>query len=295
MSNTLKPINKQAAIDKAFIKTVYTARDSIITQLSDINVTCHIDQAVILGSGLSGLELEGFSRLAIIDYQNIEGLPTSTAPSHAGKLELVSNGIKTIALCSGRQHLYEGYSAQEVCTLVYVLSTLGVHTLFITNAAGALNPEYQPGDIMLINDHINFTGHNPLIGQNQHFGLTFPDMSQAYDTQLANKLRESASSQALNLQEGIYIGVSGPSLETSAERRMFRGFGADAVGMSTVLEVIAAKHVGLQVTGLSAITNLALGDEHQKPDTIEEVLAHAALAGKKIKALLEDLLSQSQC
>lgn len=250
----------------------------------------HIDQAVILGSGLSGLDLAGFESVAKIDYQNIDGLPQSTAPSHTGMLELVSNGSKTIALCSGRQHLYEGYTAQEVCTLVYALSALGTHTLVVTNAAGALNPDYKPGDVMLINDHINFTGQNPVIGQDEHFGITFPDMSQAYQKSLAENAHSAAKQHSITLHSGVYMGVTGPSLETSAERRMFRLMGADAIGMSTVLEVIAANHAGMNVLGLSAITNLALGNEDQEPDTIEEVLAHAAIAGAKIKRLLEDVL-----
>lgn len=250
-----------------------------------------IDQAVILGSGLSGLNLAGFNSIAKINYLDIDGLPKSTAPSHAGELELVSNGKKTVALCSGRQHLYEGYSAQEVCTLTYALSTLGTNSLVVTNAAGALNPTYRPGDVMLINDHINFTGCNPVIGQDEQFGITFPDMSQAYNKALSSQAQTVARQESITLHSGVYMGVTGPSLETSAERRMFRTLGADAVGMSTVLEVIAANHTGMQVLGLSAITNLALGDDNQEPDTIEDVLAHAAVAGAKIKAILEGVLS----
>jgi len=269
-----------------FKDRVFAARESIA-----LHYDGHIDQAVILGSGMSGLNLDGFDTIAKIDYATIEGLPQSTAPSHAGVLELVSNGSRTVALCSGRQHLYEGYSAREVCTMVYTLKTLGTHTLIVTNAAGALNPDYRPGDVMLIDDHINFTGHNPVIGQDERFGPTFPDMSQAYSMPLGHQIEMIAKNSAsLTLHRGVYIGVTGPSLETSAERRMFRGFGADAVGMSTVLEVIAANHVSMNVVGLSAITNMAVGDANQKPDTIEEVLAHASIAGAKIQFLLEGLL-----
>ncbi len=268
-----------------FKKTVSSVSNSI-SQVCDHT----IDQAVILGSGLSGLSLTGFETIAKISYLDIKGLPKSTAPSHKGKLELVSNGSTTIALCSGRQHLYEGYSAQEVCILIYALSTLGTRSLFVTNAAGALNPEYCPGDVMLIDDHINFTGHNPLIGQDEQFGITFPDMSQAYNKSLSHHAKAAANRKSITLHCGVYMGVTGPSLETSAERRMFRTLGADAVGMSTVLEVIAANHTAMNVLGLSAITNLALGDENQKPDTIEEVLAHAATAGAKIKCILEGVL-----
>lgn len=270
-----------------FKNRVFSARDSIKAHLALNNAKDHIDLAVVLGSGLSYLSLAGFERVCTIPYQDIQGLPKSTAPSHAGQLEIISDGKKSLALCAGRHHLYEGYSAQEVCILTYVLSELGASTMIFTNAAGALNSDYRPGDVMMINDHINFTGQNPIIGQDNEFGLTFPDMSQAYHSNLATKLRESAFSSDITLHEGIYIGVTGPSLETSAERRMFKTWGADVVGMSTVLEVIAANHAGMNVIGLSAITNLALGDAEQKPDTIEEVLEKAAVAGRKIKKMLE--------
>ncbi len=273
---------------QAFKQNVESAQRSIRSQFGD-----SIEQAVILGSGLSGLELNGFDKVGDIEYQQIEGLPQSTAPSHKGLLELVSNGTKTIALCSGRQHLYEGYSAQEVCTMIYALGQLGTNSLVVTNAAGALNPNYRPGDVMLINDHINFTGQNPVIGQAEDFGVRFPDMSTAYSKTLSGSAFSAAEKNGTSLHSGIYIGVTGPSLETSAERRMFRTLGADAVGMSTVLEVIAANHIGMDVLGLSAITNLALGDANQQPDTIEEVLANASLAGQKIKSILETVLAQN--
>ncbi|MBX2848228.1 MAG: purine-nucleoside phosphorylase [Acidiferrobacterales bacterium] len=268
-----------------FKDQVFSARDSIFSQFDG-----QIDQAIILGSGLSSLDLAGFDTLTTINYADIQGLPPSTAPSHVGQLRLISNGRKTIALCKGRQHLYEGYSAQQVCTMVYALSTLGAHTLVVTNASGALNAEYRPGDVMLISDHINMTGQNPVIGQDERFGITFPDMSQAYCKQLSGLAYRTAKDMNIKLHSGVYMGVTGPSLETSAERRMFRTMGADAIGMSTVLEVIGANHCGMNVLGLSAITNLALGDEHQKPDTIEEVLAHASIAGAKIKSILEKVL-----
>ena len=245
-----------------------------------------IDTAVVLGSGLSGLDVSGFESVSSIDYVDIDGLPKATAPSHKGTIDIVSNGKINIALCSGRHHLYEGYSAQEITTLAYLMSVLGTNHFIVTNAAGALNPDFKPGDVMLIDDHINFTGANPVIGQDNHFGITFPDMSEAYCSSINSNIEKIAAANNIDLKRGIYIGVTGPSLETSAERRMFRMFGADAVGMSTVLEVIAANHAGMKVTGLSAITNLALGDADQQPDTIEEVLANAAIAGEKIKILL---------
>lgn len=274
---------------ESFKNNIHLAKNSIQARFEG-----HIDQAVILGSGLSGLELDGFSTLSSIKYADIEGLPKSTAPSHTGVLEIVSNGHSTIALCSGRQHLYEGYSAQEVCSLVYTLNTLGTHHLILTNASGSLNPDFLPGEVMLIKDHINFTGQNPLIGQDDTFGIRFPDMSQAYNLKLGQLAIDAAKEKGLSLHQGVYAGVSGPSLETSAERRMLRILGGDAVGMSTVLEVLAANHCGMKVLGLSAICNMALGDENQQLDTIEQVLANAAIAGTKIKIILELILSRKR-
>lgn len=250
-----------------------------------------IDCSIILGSGLSGVSLAGFETLISIDYKEIDGLPLATAPSHKGEIRIINNGKKTVALCSGRHHLYEGYSAQEVTTLVYTLAQLGSKELIITNAAGALNPDFKPGDVMLIEDHINFTGHNPVRGQDERFGVIFPDMSKAYNAEQIQHAKVAAQKHNVNLHTGIYIGVVGPSLETSAERRMMRSFGADAVGMSTVLESIAANHCGMQVLGLSAITNLALGNADQQPDTIEKVLENAAIAGEGIKKILKEILA----
>lgn len=255
-----------------------------------------IDTAIILGSGLSGLSIPNSQDVYREDYKNIAGLVASTAPSHTGELRIISttndhNDETTVAICAGRQHLYEGYSPQEVCILIYMLSQLGCQNLIITNAAGALNPEYQPGDIMLIDDHINFTGQNPLIGQDDTFGMRFPDMSEAYQRTLFNQAHQIAQDIDVRHHLGVYAGVTGPSLETSAERRMFRKMGADAVGMSTIMEVIAANHCSMNVLGLSAITNLALGDKDQQPDTIEEVLENAAIAGKGIQKIIGRLLS----
>jgi len=250
-----------------------------------------IDCAIILGSGLSDLDLDGYQSQCLIEYKDINGLPVATAPSHKGEINIVSNGTKTIALCAGRHHLYEGYSAQQVTTLSYALSQVGCKELIITNAAGALNPEFRPGDVMVINDHINFTGHNPVVGQDDTFGVMFPDMSKAYEPERVQQAINAAKAQNVNCHQGIYIGVLGPSLETSAERRMMRNFGADAVGMSTVLECIAANHSGMRVLGLSAITNLALGNADQQPDTIEEVLENAAIAGRGMKKILNEILS----
>ncbi len=251
-----------------------------------------LDGAILLGSGLSDISVDGYTTVTSIAYSDIDGLPKSTAPSHTGELRIIGNGHKNYALCAGRHHLYEGYSAKEVAILPYTLRQLGAESFIVTNAAGALNPEYRPGDVMLIADHINMTGQNPLIGQDQTFGITFPDMSQAYAADLRERAQATAAKQGIHTHSGIYMGVTGPSLETSAERRMFRTLGADAVGMSTVTEVIAANHCGMSVLGLSAITNLALGDANQQPDTIEDVLQNAAVAGEKIALILSGILTK---
>lgn len=249
-----------------------------------------IQIALVLGSGLSDLVFAGFEEVLSINYVDIDGMPKATAPTHTGRLSILTNGDINIALCHGRHHLYEGHSAQEVATLVYVLRALGTEMLIITNAAGALNPEYLPGDVMLISDHINATGHNPLLGQDETLGNLFPDMSDAYARELQLRCQDAAKELGISIHQGVYIGVLGPSLETSAERRLYRQWGADAVGMSTVTEVIAANHCGMQVLGISAITNLALGDENQQADTIEEVLVNAAIAGKSIQRIIGSIL-----
>lgn len=267
---------------------------------ADVQAHCSekIDSAVLLGSGLSQLRLPGFELITEIPYAEISGLPLSTAPTHKGSLSIMSNGQSNIALCAGRHHLYEGYSAQQVSVLPYTLRALGARKFIVTNAAGSLNPTFEPASVMLISDHINATGQNPLIGQSMNFndaeseslGSAFPDMSDAYSRELQQHALSVAKQNSIDLQRGIYVGVQGPSLETSAERRMMRAWGGDAVGMSTVTEVIAAVHCGMQVLGLSAITNMALGDEAQQADSIESIIRNAAQAGKQIETLLQGLL-----
>lgn len=245
-----------------------------------------VDLAIILGSGLGQL-VEAVQAPLSIPYAEIAGLPVSTAPGHAGRLVIGALHGRRTALMQGRLHLYEGWRAQDVALPVYLLKALGARRLIVTNAAGALNPDFRPGEVMLIEDHLNFTGANPLTGPDEpSLGLRFPDMSRAYDPDL----RAAAIAAGPGLRRGIYAGIAGPSLETSAERRWLRASGADAVGMSTVIEVIAAAHAGLPVLGLSAITNAATGGPDQQPDTIESVLAQAAIAGTTIAAILAALI-----
>jgi len=249
----------------------------------------NVDTAIVLGSGLSDVAVQSRSEVTI-PYTDLPGSAPTSIASHAGQLKISQVGDKTIAYCLGRVHLYEGYSAQQVAFLSYVMRELGAKKLIITNAAGGINEHYKPGDIMVIEDHINMTGLNPVLGQDDRLGQRFADMSKAYPPLLAAEAMRVGCELNLPMHLGIYVGVLGPTLETSAERRMLRILGADAVGMSTVTEVIAANHCGMQVLGLSAITNMATGNADQKADTIEEVLANAAIAAVGIEKIINTLL-----
>lgn len=253
-------------------------------------ISAPIEVTLILGSGLGEL-VDTIKPENVIQYRQIPGFATSTAPSHAGRLIIGELGGRRIAVMQGRLHLYEGWSPIDIALPIRVLSALGATRLVVTNAAGALNTEFDPGDVMQISDHINLTGQNPLIGpHDDRLGLRFPDMSNAYDSRVQAICQECFNSAGIPLQRGIYAGITGPSLETSAERRFMRQLGGDVVGMSTVMEVIAGKQAGFEVAGLSAITNKADGGADQQPDTIEDVLAYAAVAGNKILRILPSLL-----
>ena len=248
------------------------------------------DVALILGSGL-GSVADQLTDASSIPYEEIDSFPTATTIGHVGRLLLGDWCGRKVAVLQGRMHLYEGWTAADIALPVRVLRGLGARQLVVTNAAGALNPDFRPGQIMLIQDHLNFTGTDPLIGPNDDaIGLRFPDMSRAYDPSLRQLARNLLDEKGIEFQIGIYAGVTGPSLETSAERRFYRTAGADAIGMSTVLEVIAAVHAGMQVLGFSAITNMATGGADQEPDTIEDVHRMAGIAGNKLRAVLEMLL-----
>lgn len=249
-----------------------------------------VEVAMILGSGLGHLA-SAVEEPVLIPYGEIDGFPVSTAPGHKGQLVIGRLYGKRVAIMEGRLHLYEGWSPRDIALAVYLLGRLGAPVLIVTNAAGGLNPAYGPGEVMLISDHLNFTGVNPLTGPNDEaIGLRFPDLSRAYDPDLLARANTAAQAAGVAVHEGIYIGLAGPSLETSAERRYYRSTGGDAVGMSTVTETIAAVHAGMKVIGISAITNAATGGPEQQPDTIEDVLANAATSGRKIDALLKELM-----
>ncbi|MCP8616768.1 purine-nucleoside phosphorylase [Salirhabdus salicampi] len=214
---------------------------------------------LILGSGL-GVLADEIEDATVIPYDEIPHFPQSTVAGHKGQLVVGTLEGKQVIAMQGRFHFYEGYGMDQVTFPIRVMKELGVKQLLVTNAAGGINEDFNPGDLMLIRDHINFTGTNPLIGPNDdHFGPRFPDMSQAYSRHLLEHARQSANKLGLPVQEGVYIGVSGPTYETGAEVNMLRTLGGDAVGMSTVPEVIVARHAGLAVLGISCISNMAAG------------------------------------
>ncbi len=248
-------------------------------------------EAIILGTGLGQLADE--IRVDVtIDYADIPGFPLSTVESHAGWLLCGTLGGRTVVAMQGRFHRYEGYSLHEVTFPVRVLRALGAETLIVSNACGGMHPLWERGDLMLIADHINLLGDNPLIGPNDpSLGPRFPDMSVAYDAPLRALAREVATTQSLTLREGIYVAVVGPNLETRAEYRMLRAFGADVVGMSTVPEVIVARHGGMRVLGLSIITDMCLPDSLQEA-TLDEIVATANAAQPKLTALVRGVLER---
>lgn len=246
--------------------------------------------ALVLGSGLGGLADELESPVAI-PYAEIPGFPVSTAPGHAGRLVAGRLGGKRVLVMQGRFHFYEGHPLERVVFPVRVFRTMGVERLFLTNAAGGANPAFAPGDFMAISDHINLTGQNPCIGPNdESLGLRFFDMSKAYSPALRDIARTAAKGLGLGLHEGVYAWFTGPSFETPAEIRMARTLGADAVGMSTVPEVIAASHCGLEVLGVSCITNMAAGILDQ-PITGEEVLEISAKRRPEFSALVRAIVA----
>lgn len=245
--------------------------------------------AIILGSGLGELA-EHIMDAEIIPYREIPGFPASHVAGHAARLVFGRIGERELVAMQGRFHYYEGFSMRELCLPIYVLRELGVRDLVVTNACGGVNTAFAPGDLMLITDHINLCGRNPLIGPNdERFGPRFPDMSEAYDPALGTFARETAKSLEIPLQEGVYAFYSGPSFETAAEIRAFKALGADAVGMSTVPEVITARYLGLRVLGLSCITNMATGITSKKHSHLE-VLATAAASAENFCALAEAVL-----
>jgi len=247
--------------------------------------------AMVLGSGLGGVvELLDPEARVTRSYRDIPHVPGSGVEGHAGELVAGTISGTPAVILSGRAHPYEGYSHREATLLLRAVLALGVETLVLTNAAGGLDPGYDPGDVMLISDHINLSGDNPLLGPNlDRFGPRFPPLTDAYDPRLRAAAREAADRTGVSLREGVYIMLSGPSYETRAEMRMLRGLGGDAVGMSTAHEAIVARHAGVSVLGFSLVTNKAT-DDVETGATHEEVIEMGKVGAERLVALLGDLL-----
>lgn len=266
----LKEVNE--AVD--FIKSKYKTRPTV---------------GVVLGSGLGSFTAEINSELEI-DYSEIPNFPVSTVEGHSGKLIFGELGGKKVVAMAGRFHYYEGYSTQEVVFPIRVLKFLGVETLLISNAAGGINTTFKVGDLMIIKDHISTLTINPLLGKNEDaFGARFPDMSEPYKKNLIDDVKNIARNNNIIVKEGVYVGVTGPTFETRSEYKMLRILGGDAVGMSTVQEVIAAAHLGLPVLAISVITDIGIREE-ENTITHEEVLQAAKDAEPRLTLLFKELI-----
>ena len=250
------------------------------------------DIGIILGTGLGGLAKE-VRKDTVIDYEEIPHFPVSTVESHHGKLIFGKLAGKKVVAMQGRFHYYEGYAMQQITFPVRVMGAkggLGVKTLLISNAAGALNPIFQRGDVMIMVDHINLLGDNPLIGPNdEELGPRFPDMSEAYSKRLIALAEDVALDEKIRVQKGVYVAMPGPNLETRAEYRFLRIIGADAVGMSTVPETIVANHMGIKVLGISIITDECFPDA-LKPTSVEEIIAVANQAEPKLTRIMKEVV-----
>jgi purine-nucleoside phosphorylase len=245
---------------------------------------------IILGTGLGGF-IDSVEVEARFPYSEIPHFPSATVPGHQGNLIFGTLGHKYIAVLQGRFHFYEGYSTRELTFPVRTLALLGAETLILTNAAGGLDPDYTPGTIMIMRDHLNFIGENPLRGANiDEWGPRFPDLSEPYDTKLIEKTLHCAVELGLSqVTTGVYVAIPGPSLETPAETRFLRGAGADAVGMSSVPEVIVAKHAGMRVLGLSAVANVNDPDNFV-PIFLDDIIRAAQEIEPRLQQLITEIL-----
>ena len=255
------------------------------------DIFAEADTGIFLGTGL-GSTVDFMEVIHSVSYAEIPHFPISTVESHAGEMILGEISGKKVIAMKGRFHLYEGYTAEQVSFPVRLMQVLGVKNLIVTNASGGLNLSFKPGDIMVINDHINLTGENPLVGvNNENLGVRFPEMSRAYSPEFIKIAEESAEEMDIYLQNGVYAGLKGPSLETPAENRFLRTIGADAVGLSTVCEVIAANHAGMKILGLSTITNINNPDDPEAA-TVEDVISVAEETAPKLEKLLKKIIGK---
>lgn len=247
--------------------------------------------AIVLGSGL-GDYANDIEVISEIDYSDIEGFPVSTVPGHAGKFIFgYVKGVPVVCM-KGRVHYYEGYPISDVVLPTRLMKLMGADTLFLTNASGGINPSFTAGDFMMLTDHISLWAPNPLIGQNiDELGTRFPDMTHVYDVEIQNIIRDVASKEGIKLQEGIYAQLTGPSFESPAEIQLLHKLDVDAVGMSTVVEAIAANHMGMKICGISCVCNLAAGMT-DNPLTHEEVQQAAAEAAPKFKKLVTEVVAR---
>jgi len=246
---------------------------------------------IVLGTGLGGLT-EEIAAEAWFDYESIPYFPTSTVQSHAGRLVCGKLAGKSVVAMEGRFHFYEGYSLKQITLPVRVMKALGCEVLIVSNACGGMNPQYRKGDLMVIEDHINLMGDNPLIGKNDdRLGPRFPDMCWPYDRKLLELAHKAALEEKIKLHQGVFVAVPGPNLETRAEYRFLRASGADVVGMSTVPEIIVAVHCGLRSVGFSIVTDMCLPDALE-PASVEEIIATANAAEKKLRALVKRLVQE---
>jgi purine-nucleoside phosphorylase len=273
---TMTELTKQIAESLEFIRTKTQAKPRI---------------GIILGTGLGGLVKE-IKKEVVIDYARIPHFPISTVESHQGKLIFGTLAGKKIVAMQGRFHMYEGYSLKQVTFPVRVMKFLGVENILVSNAAGALNTLFSKGDVMIISDHINLLGDNPLIGPNDdEIGPRFPDMSEAYSKKLIALAEQAALDLKIRVQKGVYVAMQGPNLETKSEYRFLRTIGADAVGMSTVPEDIIAVHMGMNVLGFSILTDECFPDA-LKPALLEEILKVAAKAEPKMTAIMREVVKR---
>ncbi len=272
MTETVKKINEAVA----YINSIYKDKPQI---------------GIVLGSGLGSFtgEIEAEAEIA---YSDIPNFPVSTVEGHSGKLIFGKLGGKNVVAMAGRFHYYEGYSTQEVVFPIRVMKYLGIKTLLISNAAGGMNKDFKVGDLMIITDHISMLTLNPLLGKNENeFGTRFPDMSEPYKKDIIDKAKSIAKAAGFEVKEGVYVGVTGPTFETRAEYKMLAILGGDAVGMSTVQEVIAAVHMGLPVFAMSVITDIGIREE-ENTITHEEVLQAAKDAEPKLTHIFKELAAQ---